>query len=186
MGVFCCFLVVLSTAGAAWACTSQPRLLAVSPIRERPGEAVTITGEGVPAPVVAIRWNTLNGPKLAEVTPQAGSFSTSIVVPDVAPGVYFVLVETTAGVARAAFEVAAGPGNRSAVSSLSGQGVETGLWQGFGRNASGTGLADNAPSPRSGSNAPLAAGIALLGAGLVAMTGLGGVAYRGRRRRRSA
>ncbi len=176
---------VLVVAGAAWACTSQPRLLMVSPNRSPKAEAVRITGEGIVADQAAIiRWNTINGPKLAEVAPShAGSFSTTITIPDASPGIYFILIETANGVGRAAFEVTApGPEASDPASAAPAEAVRTDLWQGFSsinevlqREPSQSSASSQQPGARS-----MGAGAFLAVAGLAGLAAFGAIAVRRR------
>jgi len=101
--------------GTAWACTNQPQVFSVTPLGSVAGAEVTMRGEAVPAEAsVELRWNGVAGPKVAEVTAdRVGSFALAFTVPDVAPGVYSLIVVpagSNAGLGRAAFEVRGAPG----------------------------------------------------------------------------
>ena len=105
--------LVLSVASMAWACTAQVNV--IGPLSGAPGSEVTVKGGGAPANgQVSILWNALEGPKLATAaTDGAGDFSAAVTVPDVAPGVYFMVIageDLSQGVARMAFEVTPGAG----------------------------------------------------------------------------
>jgi len=102
-------------AGGAWACTNQPQVFAVRPLAAVAGAEVTMHGEAAPAHApVELRWNGVAGPKVAEVTANnVGNFAMAFTVPDVAPGVYSLMVVpagSSAGLGRAAFEVRGAPG----------------------------------------------------------------------------
>jgi hypothetical protein len=103
---------ILSLASVAWACTYAPRIMNMGAQEGTSGSRVTVAGQGVaPEGVVEIRWNGVNGAKLAQTTANAnGDFSAVATVPDVAADVYSLFVVAgDAGVARTAFEVVGSP-----------------------------------------------------------------------------
>jgi len=163
--------VVLGTLAAAWACTGQPQVFSVNPITAPVGAQVTMRGEAVAvgAPV-ELRWNGVAGPKLAEVTADSrAGFEMVFTVPEVAPGVYSLVVVTrdgAAAVGRTAFEVS-GAGTVTADS-------------GFASATQAAGLDAAVPV---GSSAALLAGVGLLAAGGVAL--FAGFAVATVRRRRA-
>lgn len=89
------------TAVAAMACTNLATLN-LSSSTGSVGDTVTVTGSSFSVPrsagdavvPVVLNWNGVDGPVLAEVTPDsAGNISASFTVPDGQPG-YYVLVAT--------------------------------------------------------------------------------------------
>lgn len=98
----------LAVASAAWACTSQPRIFALSSQEAPPGSEVRVTGQTVaPQGEVEVRWNDVEGPVLARTAADGtGSFSAVVRIPEARPGVYTILaVAGGEGVARSALEV---------------------------------------------------------------------------------
>jgi hypothetical protein len=88
------FLASLTAlAGAAWACGPSFGPLAVSPSQGQPGSKMTVSGSGFHDGSVEIRWNGPNGPLLA--TASGHDFSVRVTVPDVNPGVYYVVARPT-------------------------------------------------------------------------------------------
>jgi len=128
---------------------------ALIPQQAPQGSEVTLQGQVVGVqPVMDIRWNGLSGPKVGEARVMAGSFSASISVPDVSPGVYTLVgVSGDRAVVRAPFEVT---GQDLAVST-----VEPSAWAGSSVRPQPA----LAPSGSSG----LLPGAALLSVGLVAL-----------------
>ncbi len=126
--------IALAIAGQAWACTGQPQVFSVTPLSAVSGAQVTMHGEAALAQTLELRWNGVAGPKLAQVTTdQVGNFTLAFTVPDVAPGIYSLVVVAAgddalaqearlagAGVGRAAFEVqgASGSTGRPAVETV--------------------------------------------------------------------
>lgn len=156
-------------ASVAFACSPLPQVYSVLPEAATPGDTVVVRGQAVKSSApVKIRWNGVNGPVLASAIPDAGgSFSVSMVVPEAAPGIYSLTLQTEdAGVNRAAIEVTA-PATSASTSGRSA------LWPSLSAQPSVA-----APEP-GGANA---AGVALLGVGLVALAG-GTTAAVTRRRR---
>lgn len=85
--------VALVVAGTtAFACIAPARL-GLSADSGKPGDVLTVSGASFITPprvnnVVQLRWNDYNGPLLGEVTPENGNFTTTVTVPDAAPGSY--------------------------------------------------------------------------------------------------
>lgn len=107
------FLVGLMALGAtASGCTVQAGIDPLLVQSGRPGTTLAVTGEATAPGPVELRWNGIRGPALATAIAGGGSHSTEfaaeVTVPEVAPGVYYlVLASGEAGVGRAAFEVTA-------------------------------------------------------------------------------
>lgn len=158
-------VVGMAVAGmsVAWACTGQPLMsLAGDPVGEARSQARVdvLANQAVSGPV-ALRWNSLEGPVLARADVTAGMPATlDATIPDAAPGVYYLVLETSAGVARSAFEVA-GPAAAP---------VPANPW------------ATPEPAGAGGSLGSLEAGLALLGVGLVGISALTLVGVARRRR----
>ncbi|MGQ0520845.1 MAG: hypothetical protein ACT4PX_06825 [Actinomycetota bacterium] len=105
--------VGLVAVGPGWACTPTASI-AVEPKVGPPSSLVMVSGQGFVADrPVDIHWNSMTGPVLA--SPMGPSFSTKIVVPDVAAGSYYVIATargsdgSLAGRSSAAFEVTSPP-----------------------------------------------------------------------------
>ncbi|MGH2810050.1 MAG: hypothetical protein ACRDIA_04105, partial [Actinomycetota bacterium] len=109
------------------ACTAQTRVIALSPQAGPVGSQVVIKGEGVAAgSQVDIRWNGLDGAKLAEVGADAsGYFSATVTIPASSSEVNFLMAVGSSGVARAPFTV-----TTSAPAAETRQAAD--LWSGFG------------------------------------------------------
>lgn len=104
---FAVAMVTMVTVSTAWACTAQARSFELNAISGPQGSDVTATGEAVlqDAAPMTIRWNSVTGPVLAEVT-SSSEFSVPMAIPDVDPGVYYLIaVSDGTAMARAAFEV---------------------------------------------------------------------------------
>lgn len=103
------FLVAaVAVVGAAWACVPQP-LVTVRPASSGPaGTEVTVEGLAVNG-ALEIRWNSVDGPRLATAT--GPSFSVQVTIPEAPPGLYSVIVlerkpdASLASTGRAAFLV---------------------------------------------------------------------------------
>ena len=86
----------LALAGAtAFACVT-PATLNLSSAEGRPGDVVTVTGKSwrpdsnITTPV-RIHWHSTQGPLLAQVVPDdIGEFTTTVTIPDGAPGFYAI------------------------------------------------------------------------------------------------
>lgn len=104
-------------AGVAFACTVlAPEVYSITPESAAPGSTVVVRGQDVRSDApVEIRWNAAKGDLLAVAMPEARALSTTVRIPDVAPGVYYLnLVASDGRVGRAAIEVAAAEGTVSA------------------------------------------------------------------------
>lgn len=153
----------LAGVSAAWACTGQPLMeLASDQVGEARSQAkVEVLANQAVAGPVALRWNSLEGPVLATADVPAGQAATlDATIPDAAPGVYYLVLETSAGVARSAFQVS-GPSTAAS---------PDGVWP----------VAQ--PAGADGSFGALEAGLALLGVGLVSLSALTLVGVARRRR----
>lgn len=145
-------VITVAWTGAAFACTAQPQVYSLQPESATPGSAITVSGESVTgSSPVEIRWNGVGGPLLATATPVQGRFATQVKVPNVSPGIYSVMLVTSDGTARAAFEVvgAAAPAPAPAAP----------LWANAGAPA-----VDSHASP-----GPSSLGVALLAVGLAGL-----------------
>src|SRR5205807_10139620 len=114
---------VVLTGAMAFACTNLATLN-LSSASGKPGDSIIVTGSSfrMPANVttgVQLRWNALDGPVLAEATPdKAGNFSTTVTIPDAQPDVYVLVAvlrdakgaDTSGTPARAQFQVIGGAG----------------------------------------------------------------------------
>ena len=155
--------VALAGMSVAWACTGQPLMhLATDSVGEVRSHArvEVLANEAVAGPV-ALRWNALDGPMLASAEVKAGQATTlDATIPDAAPGVYYLVLQTSAGVARSAFEVTGAPGSAS-----------TSPWAKAAE-----------PAAADGPLGSFEAGLAVLGVGLVGISALTLVAVARRRR----
>lgn len=107
VAVFVAGAAALVTASVAWACTSQASSFGLDALAAPSGSEIRATGEAVVADAtpLTIRWNSASGPVVAEVT-SSDEFSVPVRIPDVSPGVYYlVAVSGDTAMARAAFEV---------------------------------------------------------------------------------
>lgn len=168
---------VIAMVSFAWACSPQPNVVGLS-LTGPPQSTVVIQGSGfqtagggsrdseAPAPVT-ISWNSLGGPQLAVAYASSdGGFSVPVTVPNVEPGVYFLVASLGGlGVARTPYEVVAGPD--AAGQSRGGGDVSADLWRGLAPGSSDLGpsaVGANEPS----SSAPIT-GFALFGLGAIAL-----------------
>jgi len=180
-------MAVLSAASLALACTGQTRILSITPQAGPPGTAVTLKGEAiVPGTPVEVRWNGLNGPGLANATAgPGGTFSAVVNVPEAAPGVYYLVVSAgETAVARNAFEVTASasvPGGPVSTANVPGRSVSSGLWNGLSANRGAVDAGTVAGTPSRTQSPGALIGIALAGAGAVAMSGVALTVSRRRR-----
>ncbi len=162
----------LLVASVAWACTSQARSFGLDALAAPKGTEVRATGEAVvPAgSPLTIRWNSASGPVLAEVT-SSDKFTVPLRVPDVAPGVYYLVATSgDTALARAALEVTGDTAMVTATPPQAWSAVQSGS------------LAVGAPSGGSGVNPSLVIGMGLLSFGAVGLAGgFGVVAVRRRR-----
>jgi hypothetical protein len=164
LGLALAAALLVALAGAVWACTPKPEAFALDTLEAAGGESVQATGTAAGGGPLQIRWNGVDGPVLAEATPQdldRGAFSATFEVPeDAEPGVNYVVAsasEANAGVARAALEVTGGEQATTA--------SET-AWE-FTQDPAAT--TDTSALTPQGLTAPLAAGAGLLSLGLVGL-----------------
>ncbi len=173
--VFAASAVAACLTSVAWACTYSPRILALS-AREAPrGSEITMIGQGVvPERAVELRWNAVEGMKLAQTTAdRSGDFSAPVRIPDVAPGVYsLVVVADGAGVGRATFEVTSDATSIQATPAV-----------GVSQPAHRSAWPDHVSSgSKTGTSPGLGLGVGLLSLGLVVLSSGGAVALLRRRR----
>lgn len=101
-------LLVVGAARSAFACAPSP-YLSVTPSSGWAGSTTTVKGENFQQLDVEIRWNGVTGTVLA--TTKGPSFSESVTIPNVEPGVYYMVAVARAadggvkGRASGAFEV---------------------------------------------------------------------------------
>ncbi len=119
---------------AAFACTNLATLN-LSSTAGKGGDVITVTGSSfqvgrgdAPTLPVKFHWNSVDGPVLAEVTPdRAGNVSATFAVPDGAPGYYILVatqkdargIDTYGTPARASFQIL-GPNGQSVVAPAGG------------------------------------------------------------------
>lgn len=145
---------LVAAASMAWACTGQPVMqLAGQPVGEAGSKValnVLASSQLATAPV-SVHWNALNGPTLATASLPAEGGTMQVTVPQVGPGVYYLVLDAgPAGVGRAAFEVTAPAGVLA----------ERSAW-------------DPGQRPSSSTSGPLTAGMVMLAVGLVGLGGFG-------------
>lgn len=86
-----CAAAMLAAATVAWACVPQPRLITLQPRSSGPaGSAVTVAALGFDPGRAEIRWNAGDGELLG--TANGPDFSVGVTVPQVAVGLYHVVV----------------------------------------------------------------------------------------------
>ena len=100
---------VAMAAAVAWACTGQPLLSIADPVAA-PGKelpAVVRALDQSRSTAVDLRWNGMEGPVVASAVVEPGrDLTVPVRVPEVSPGVYYlVLVTDGQGVGRAAVQV---------------------------------------------------------------------------------
>jgi len=193
LGAVCVALAAL--ASLAWACTPQARMFALTPLAGSPGRPVTVTGDAVPpGAAVQIRWNSSSGAPLAETTADAsGKFSAVGPIPEVAPGIYYVVATTGSQgqaapqIARIAFEVTGSPEASSSLQGIKSPAIAASseLWSGF--NATGGSIPNAGLEAASAQTATpgVAMGIGLLAAGSLGLVAGGALIVR-RKTRASA
>jgi len=169
-------------------------MLALTPLSASPGKSVNVTGDSVlPGTPVEIRWNSAQGQPVASTTADdSGSFSVAATVPEVAPGVYYIVASAGAAgqpapqIARIAFEVTGAapvPGVQASAPNVRPGAGSSQLWNGFASagssvsNATGQNLTTNATGPGA------AAGFGLLAAGFIGL--VAGAALIARRKSRA-
>lgn len=152
-------------AAAAWACVPQP-LLSLEPSGSAPpGAEVTVKGNDISGATAEIRWNDPEGPLLAKVTGR--SFAVPVKIPDVPEGLYTLMV-----IGRLTDGTVSGTGRASVLVTASGGSV--------GRSAVTPAPAVNGSSATSSGLSP---GLAVAGAGLLALGAGCGVGFSRRNRR---
>jgi len=164
---------ILGAASLAWACSQAAGFSALTqagPV----GTTFVATATGYSGPV-EIRWNSADGPVVS--TPiRAGAFS--VTVPDVSPGVYYLVFATKdAGVGRMAFDVTPSAGAAGSSSK-----APADLWSGFASGSKALSADAPAVDSRPGNTA---AGLGLFGAGLLMTAGVSVIALRRSRARAS-
>lgn len=184
---FAMLLGLIGVASFAWACTPQAEVAPLVVQSGAPGTRVPVTGLAAKPGPIQVRWNSPKGPVLgtgvAAITPTGLNFATEVTIPEAAPGVYYLVVNTNdGGTARAAFEVlspnAAAPTAAAPTPALV-PGTEA-LWDGLGNSSPVAGPETSVGSP-GGSGMAVGAGMAAVG--LVGMfAGFTTVALRRQRR----
>lgn len=175
------FVLVLGAASTAWACTYLPTVVGLSSSSAPPGSTVEVYGQGVGLAGVPIelRWNSVEGPVVGTATTQQGpnraTFSATMTIPDVAPGVYVVLAMDATGQSaeptRTTFQVTPSPGA---------QGLTAGLGSEPALNEPAR---FDSPSSTDSSDLGLVVGLSMLGFGTAALLA-GFVVIAGTRRSR--
>lgn len=108
--------IAIATGSAAWACIPMASLNA-SPTQVEPGQSVEVTGRGYNENPVTLRFNSLDGPVLATITPAKGNISAPVTIPEgTEPGNYVLLAtqeaqagQTTWGIPSRALVTVGGP-----------------------------------------------------------------------------
>ena len=115
--------VMLLAGAAAFACTNLATLN-LSSTAGKAGDVITVTGSSYRMPTgvttgVQIRWNAIDGPVLAEVTPdKVGNISASVTIPQAPPDNYVIVAvlrdarggDTSGTPSRAQFQIQGGAG----------------------------------------------------------------------------
>ncbi len=116
--------ITVVAGAAAFACTNLATLN-LSASSGKTGDVITVTGSSYRMPSgvttgVQLRWNALDGPVLAEVTPdKVGNISASVTIPQAAPDNYVIVAmlrdakgaDTSGTPSRAQFQVVGGAGS---------------------------------------------------------------------------
>jgi len=156
---------ILGAASLAWACSQAAGFSALTqagPV----GTVFAASATGYSGPV-EIHWNSADGPVVSSPLPSGGM---QVTVPNVSPGVYYLVFATKdAGVGRMAFDV-----TPSAGVFRSSAGGPADLWSGF---STGSSALDGAPAQAANSTNS-AAGLGLLGLGLMMTAGVTVLAWR--------
>lgn len=183
-GLAATLLGVAALASAAWACSVQPMVLGISPVRAAPGEQVRLEGSGVAtAAPLEVHWNSASGPVIGEASADAGRrFDVAVTVPQAEPGIYtLVLVSQVDGsVGRAALEVIQAVASEQPAASGRAATVSNDVWSGLASQEAAVGFDAAMPLER---RTGLPVGMALAGVGAVSLLSLLIVA--GRRTARS-
>lgn len=103
-GCVAALAVVIAAAGTAWACTPSAYIMS-DPSSGAAGSSATISGRYFYAEPVQLRWNTTSGPVLAQSS--GPDFVVSVKIPDVAPGVYYIVATADRARVSASFQVTA-------------------------------------------------------------------------------
>lgn len=102
--VFGGLAIVVAMAGLAWACIPNADFT-MSPAEGPAGAQTTIRLSNFSAQPVEVRWNAVDGPVLATVTPDGGSSTVQVTIPQVEPGSYFIYTVGSTGSQQRPFEV---------------------------------------------------------------------------------
>lgn len=179
-------LALLTLVSAAWACTGQPQVVALSTDRAPVGTEVTVIGERVPTQFVEIRWDSLQGPVIGRGTATNGDFAILALVPDAPPGIYYMVVAalplgypegTPPSVTRVSFEVTASPALAAEPAGLHNHSSD--LWSGFSQAAPELSVGSPAAGNNEVSPAPalgIGVGIFAFGAGALIVSAATAVA----------
>ena len=173
----------VAVASAAWACTAWTGMYPLSQPAGPPGTEVTVRGTSPVAGPVEIRWDGLQGRLLgtAQAGPreQGGEFLADVTIPKAGPGVHYVVVVSSGngGWSRASFKIPGKPGEAVTARPTLDPAQRPAplldadpLW--------------SRPETSAEATSPvMAAGVALLSVGMVALVAVFGVA--GARRRRA-
>ncbi|MGH2772237.1 MAG: hypothetical protein ACRDIU_03750 [Actinomycetota bacterium] len=160
-------------AGGAWACSAQSSISLLP--RSAPARTqISAAGDwaSVQAPVsnksqVEIRWNATDGPRVDVATTLEGNeFTSQVVVPEVAPGVYYIVaVADGQKISSAPFEVTLS----SSAGAAGTRGESNDLWSAFNAQAAGGIEGDGRPEGAAASKAGAALGAAMLALGAVGL-----------------
>lgn len=103
------FALLLSVSGLAWACTPQPFFRPLANPPGAPGTVITVAGDSLGRAPLELRWKSPSGrPVGAPVPVENTAFRAMVTVPDVEPGVLFLLLMSREEIlSRTAFEVVA-------------------------------------------------------------------------------
>ncbi|MCA1571830.1 MAG: hypothetical protein ABR540_13520 [Acidimicrobiales bacterium] len=86
--------VALVVASSAWACVPFPIITVEPQSSGFAGQEVTVKGIDLGLGMVEVRWNTMDGPRLA--TAPGPTFTAQIKIPDAPSGLYTVVLLTRA------------------------------------------------------------------------------------------
>jgi hypothetical protein len=101
---------VLALGSLAWACTDFTKIDSIIPATNPAAATAAVKGSGAAAgSMVALRWNALNGPVIAQAqADESGAFSADAKIPDVPAGIYTVIAsDGKSSVGRVPYEVGA-------------------------------------------------------------------------------
>lgn len=190
MGLSAALLAV----SAAWACTGQPQVVALSTDRAPVGTEVTVIGQQVPTEYVEVRWDSVHGPVVGTGFAKNGDFAVQARVPETAPGIYYMVVAalplgypegTPPTVTRVSFEVTSSPAGSSERSpeARSAANVSTDLWRGFSSLSDGPASLASATQSQAEPAVPaLGIGVGIFAFGAAALIFASGTAIAVRRR----